>query len=330
MSKLNTMLALVCVITLTTFSSLAQRVAGGTPKPWGAFGYENIRSIYKDEKIQTILAKSFGSNEIQLEKLMLKNIDDNGFHYHLETSSAGSQQCDFDVTIWNSHETLVNEVVVTDIKISSGCKSNHEGQLVVLKDLEALMTADQFIKMLNLNFSVEEIKYKNISGQYKLYTVDANTINREGQCHIEVLVKDGVVIGVKNQNGEDTCEIVEKTKPISVLNKYEEIFKQFPKGGLSESASYEEYLNVSRNLSPELRKEIRNYMKRSEPKFYKVLTENKKQMKDFFAKFTSENPPKVGNALWILYKIMGVPTDSQGIYIPAIIALEFAPFFVID
>lgn len=69
------------------------------------------------------------------------------------------------------------------------------------------------------------------------------------------------------------------------------------------------------------------YMSISEPGFHKVLSKNTEILRNYFQKNSSAT---VGNTLYILYEIMGFPTNTGGIYAPAIVALKLAPFFVID
>lgn len=320
----------LCAILLVAFSIQAQRVAGGSPKPAVAFGHENLQAISKDENIQKILAKSFGTHSIQLEKLELTEQGKKGFSYRLETSSDNNLQCVLVVTVWNSHQALVDEVKVTDINTVSGCDLKYVGPLKPLAAITAITNSSALASVLNLNFSIEKMELKKVSEEGQLYILDSNTFRGDSLCEIELLLKEGTVISVKNLAGDNPCKIIDSSKIVSVLIMYDEVFKSFPQSRLDMADSYESYLKVARSLSPELRKQIREYMKTSEPKYYQVLTKNKEQLKSFFAKDSGKKELKVGEVLWILYKIMGIPTNSEGIYMPAIVALKFVPFFVIE
>lgn len=328
--KLSGLMSIAVYITgfLMTTSLWAQRVAGGAPKPPVAFGYENALAIAKNEKIQHILASSFNDKNTVLQTLNLKGIDAKGYHYRLKSFSNENQICELDITIWNTHTTPINEVKVTALSIISGCKPTKRGNYQNLEDLAVLAKSDSVNSILGLNFSVEKWELVEASKEQKHYKLTADTITAGNPCVLTVLIKNSEVIDATTDSGDKQCKIKETTPPPqSVFKKYNHIFEKFPKNSLIEDISYENYLAVVRTLPPEIRQEIRVYMAISEPEFHKVLSKNTDLLKYFFKKNTSAT---VGNTLYILYQIMGFPTNTGGIYTPAIIALKLVPFFVID
>jgi hypothetical protein len=201
------------------------------------------------------------------------------------------------------------------------------------ENIGAILSSEKVSQILGLNFGIEAITLDHIDDFGYHYKLTANTRMKTVPCAFEVtvwntdglLVKDVKVIDAKVISGCSLEEITHVRVP-SVLDKYADVFAKFPKG-INGTRLYEEYLKVARDLGAQKRKEIREYMRLSEPKFYEVYTANAARM----AKVFKAHPEATeDNAMYVLSKVMGFDPNAQGIQMPVIIGLEFAPLFIVD
>ncbi|MBN8536243.1 MAG: hypothetical protein J0M15_04285 [Deltaproteobacteria bacterium] len=310
-----------------SFYSYAQRVSGGAPKPGASFGHENTLAIAKNYEINRILGVTFGDEKIEVQKLSLILIDSKGFHYRLETKSATSTtKCVLDATVWNTHSTPSKLVVVTNTKVISGCEQEKVGEVKPIKDLIAITKSPKVLKTQGLNFSVEKIEQVSNSADETHFLLTAETMTKTKSCLINVILKNGIVTSAVTVTNTPECIYETPVRVESVLSKYKDIFSQFPKG-INENRPYSEYLDVVRNLSPEKRNEIREHMCLSESKFYQVFAKKAKYMENYLKQ--THNMAE-GQALYMLYITMGFSTNSGGIFMPALIGMKLAPFFIVD
>ncbi len=311
---------------LVTTYAIAQRVSGGAPKPRASFGYENMRAVANSLTVQRILNLTFGTDPFVIKNFELIGLDEEGYHYRLQThSSVTDSECVLDATVWNTHHALVSEIRVVDTKIISGCESTKAAQLNPLVELISIAESKKVMDLLGFNFSTEKLELIKTDFEGSRYHVTARTVNgRTNACEFDITVKN---LEVTMTSMKEPCVIIEPPRLESTHEKYKGFFNQHPTPMNDENLYETEYISFARKLSVEKRKEIRDYMKLADPKYYAVYSLHAKEMAD---KVKKSPDFKVGNALFMLYKVMGFPTDTGGIYAPAIIGLSYAPFFILD
>jgi hypothetical protein len=201
------------------------------------------------------------------------------------------------------------------------------------ENFSAILGNQKVAQILGLNFGIEAVALQRIDQDGYHYRVTANTRTKTIPCVIDVTVWNTDASKVDQVKVTDaqivsgcSVENISSARKPSVLDKYPEIFARFPKG-MNETRLYEDYLKIARELSPELRKEIREYMRTSDPKYYEVYSANAKTMADVFK---AHPEAKENNALYVLSKVMGFDPNAEGLQMAVIVGLEFAPFFIVD
>jgi hypothetical protein len=197
------------------------------------------------------------------------------------------------------------------------------------ENLLAIINSPKVHSKLSLGFGIENINLLNVDDGGYHYDVTGRTFTGNVECKLAVTVWNTHAtltneVRVTSVNVISGC--VFPRPRTSVLETYKDVFKKFKKP-VDFNSPYENTLKVVRDLSPEQRKTIKEAMKDSDPQFYKVLSANSQTLSNFM----KENPrATTKQMLLVLHKVMGFPTDVEGIFMPPLIALNFAPFFIIE
>ncbi len=286
---------------------------GGTSKPNAEFGLENLGAILADAKI---------SENSNLQAIHLEKIDKTGYHYAVVLGTPEGAKC-LRVNVWNTDAALNTEVKVKEVVPAIKCEVKTQKAPFATGPVSTILNDAKVFELLGLNYSIEDLDLIEVKNDTLTYEIWANNRPHTAKCVFHVDVKDQKVKSTEVLSG---CSSEPPPQIPSVLTKYQSIFDQFNQ--LDETAPYDNYLHVVRKLTPEKRKEVIAYMRRSEPKYYQVYKKYGKAMADFF----KANPGATNDeAMFILAKVMGFPTDGQqGIFIPLIVGMELAPFFIVD
>lgn len=198
------------------------------------------------------------------------------------------------------------------------------------ENMTAILNSDKISDIMGLNFSIESIVLKSVDERGYLYAVTAKTAGGQNSCLIsatvwnthQATIDQVMVRAAKIISG---CTIA--PEPVSVIETYKSTFALFP-GSLSESdGTYEEYLKIARSIDPKIRKAIREHMKVSEPRFFEVYSKNAQSMAKTVNTFRGMS---IDGAMGMLAQVMGFPPHTEGIIMPVIVGLKFAPFFIVD